>query len=737
MTGVVATEEASRLTQPFEQPIEPVRVSLPYRLGLVLVAVAMVLLPLIYVGLIVLVSWGLYWHVTDNVAIFDAMSGGRGSGRAAAFVYVMPIVVGSILILFMIKPIFARRPKTASPVSLDPAEEPMLFAFVERLCAAVGAPRPRRIDVDHQVNASASFRRGMWSLLRQDLVLTIGLPLVAGLTLRELAGVLAHEFGHFAQGTGMRVTFIIRSVNYWFARVVYERDAWDVRLHRWSEQTDWRLAIILYIARFFVWLTRRALWALMMAGHAISCFMLRNMEFDADRYEARVAGSEAFEATVYRLQELNAASQQAFASLERSWRSGQLADDLPALVQLNLKRLPEQVGVAIQEHVRESRTGTFDTHPADRDRIESARREEADGVFRLQEAATRLFRDFEALCKRVTTVFYSQQLGREVPASHLVPTTTLVLGEQDLQASMQVLLRYFMGAVPIPPGPRLPAAEDLTLPEDARGAYRELQEARRLVEAGGGEALQRIERRRQWERQAIQAAQALGLMQAGYGIRPEDFGLRGATTDEAGGVLERASAEARAAAGENGEYGSAVRRRLELALRLIQHPQARTRLEDVDAALAEIRGLVAVLAALRPVFDRIEEPRRAVASLSVLLHAVQNNEATDTVGGCIRSLSEELVGWLEHLRRQCNVRHPFDGGHEITTVADHLVEELPSADEVGEVHRHSSEAMDRLYSLYHRALASLIGVAARVEGALGMPPLPEIEGKERRSDAGD
>lgn len=245
MSDAVAAPDYSDLVDPLEQPIQPVRVSALYRLALLLVAVAMVLLPLIYVVLIVVVGWGLYWHVTENVALFNAVNQGRGSMRVALFAYVTPIVVGSILLLFMIKPIFARRTKSAAPVSLDPAEESALFAFVERLCAAVGAPRPRRIDVDHQVNASAGFRRGISSLLRNDLVLTIGLPLVSGLTLRQLAGVLAHEFGHFAQGTGMRVTYVIRWVNHWFARVVYERDAWDVRLQRWSEDTDWRLAIIL------------------------------------------------------------------------------------------------------------------------------------------------------------------------------------------------------------------------------------------------------------------------------------------------------------------------------------------------------------------------------------------------------------------------------------------------------------------------------------------------------------
>ena len=37
------------------------------------------------------------------------------------------------------------------------------------------------------------------SLLSNDLVLSIGLPLVAALSLREFACVLAHEFGHCKQ----------------------------------------------------------------------------------------------------------------------------------------------------------------------------------------------------------------------------------------------------------------------------------------------------------------------------------------------------------------------------------------------------------------------------------------------------------------------------------------------------------------------------------------------------------
>jgi len=128
-----------------------------------------------------------------------------------------------------------------------------------------------------------------------DLTLTIGMPLVAGLPMQHFAGVLAHELGHFSQGGGMRLTYLVRSVNAWFARVVYERDAWDEKLVEWSETGDIRTRIPFYLARLFVWLSRRILWGLMLVGQAVSCFMLRQMEFDADRYEARLAGSTAFE----------------------------------------------------------------------------------------------------------------------------------------------------------------------------------------------------------------------------------------------------------------------------------------------------------------------------------------------------------------------------------------------------------------------------------------------------------
>ena len=226
-----------------------------YRFGTFLAAVGMVLLPLIYLGMIAAVGWWLYDYAisgTDRIAEHS----GRTS-KGGFWLYIVPLVVGAMVIVFMIKPLFSRRPKSVEPRRLKPEDEPELFEFIGQICDLVGVPRPKRVQVDLQVNASAGLTHGFWSLFSRNLTLTIGLPLAGGLSTREFGGVLAHEFGHFAQGAGMMTTYMVRVVSMWFARVVYERDRWDATLDAWAKDSDFRIMIVLQIARFFIWCVRR------------------------------------------------------------------------------------------------------------------------------------------------------------------------------------------------------------------------------------------------------------------------------------------------------------------------------------------------------------------------------------------------------------------------------------------------------------------------------------------------
>jgi Zn-dependent protease with chaperone function/DNA-directed RNA polymerase subunit RPC12/RpoP len=423
-TAVPREQLAAQILGAFTGQIARTPPSLMYKLGILLTTAVMLILPLVYVGLIVLASGVVLWHLTSNVGLVTAISG-RGA-ILGLIAYLAPAAMGSVLILFMVKPLFAPSGEREKSRTLTRESEPLVFAFVERICTTVQAPVPTQIDVNCEVNASAGFRSGIASFAGHDLVLTIGMPLVAGLSLQQLGGVLAHEFGHFSQGTGMRLTYVTRTINHWLMRVVYERDSWDMWLDRITDSVDIRIGWVLYLTRFLVWLTRRVLWLLMLLGHAVSGFMLREMEYDADRYEARLAGSHTFEATVRQLIYLNLANRGAHADLENFYREGRLADNLPRLIIANVAQLPEEARKFADELIEKEETSVFDSHPSDRDRIASARQESAAGVFQSRQPGTILFHDFDGLAKAVTWDFYSEIFGSEFKPTAVRPIEELL-----------------------------------------------------------------------------------------------------------------------------------------------------------------------------------------------------------------------------------------------------------------------------------------------------------------------
>ncbi len=363
----------SELLTAFRGNIARVKVPPMYRLGIALSALLMILLPLAYVAIVALTGWSVWFHATHNTALLS-----MGTGRAQLMmilIYAAPIAVGVILVLFMLKPLFARPVLMGRSRSLTRQAEPVLFAFVDRVCQAVGARAPSRIKVDWQLNASAGCDEGWLGFLGDWLVLTIGAPMAAGLDLGEFAGVLAHEFGHFTQGTGRRMTYLVRSISFWFLRVVYQRDEWDAWLDQAANDMDLRIGWILHLARLGVWLSRRILWLFMMMGNVVSSFLLRQMEYHADAHEARLAGGEVFETTTRKMAQLEVAYVQVFADLRQLVIRGRLPYDLSQMMLAKQSQFSAELLQEINRHISAGKTGLFDTHPASRDRIERARQE--------------------------------------------------------------------------------------------------------------------------------------------------------------------------------------------------------------------------------------------------------------------------------------------------------------------------------------------------------------------------
>jgi Zn-dependent protease with chaperone function len=643
----------------------------------------MVLLPVIYVAIIVLVAWGVYQH-----ALHPRYQ--LGGGTVALLGYVTPIIVGGVLVFFMIKPLFARRPKDSEPHGVLPAEEPELFRLIYAVCDTVQAPRPARVLIDFQVNAFAAFRRGLPDLLRRRLTLSIGLPLVAGLSVRQFGGVLAHEFGHFSQGAAMRLTFIVRSVNVWFARVVYERDAWDERLRRSAERSDFRFGIILHLARAMVWVTRRILWLLMNVGHAVSCFMMRQMEFDADRFESQVAGSETFAETMRRLQLLNAAWHQTIAQQTEAYATNRLVNDLPRLSAMAAKRLGTKSVQANWAAFPTAKTGWFDTHPSDHDRIQASKMLGAVGLLHGDGDATKLFQDFGATAQALTKHYYEEECGIDLKNVTLhsleeMSAEALAAAEEDDLIKKwfgSVLNIHTLGFV------RLERSQSPSVCSPAAAA---------AALAGSGLFVQTLYKA---DEEAVNASNALHLLNAGFVVNPKDFGLKKGTREEAEAVQRQADSQVVQARTKMAEPLSVTSAIFGDAVRAAQVN---------DSTAREQLNLLADLISRFPnIADSLLRLHKQVSALELLLLNAQNatnsalwNEVAERLAISIDADTAAILSAFS------GCEYPFRHARGNVSLSDFLCDWQEANQQIGAVFNRGRCVFGRSLTLHYRALARL------------------------------
>ena len=714
----------------FEGSIEPVKRPFTYHLAELLVAVVMIILPIFYLALIGLVGWCVWYHTMTNTWILEE---GRGRGKVmAVVVYLAPIVIGGILVAFMFKPLLSRPKQEQRDWSLDPDKEPLLFAFVHRICEIVRAPKPKRIDLDTKVNASASFRRGFVSMLGNDLVLTIGLPLVAGLNMRQLAGVLAHEFGHFSQGAGMRLTYIIRSISHWFARVVYERDAWDDWLDATAKSTDIRIGWVLHLARLFVWLTRKILWCLMMIGHGVAGHMLRQMEFDADRYEARLAGSSTFESTMREVTRLSYAQQAAMSDLGQFYSEGRLSEDFADLVVTRGDQFKPQQLAKINEGIENGTTSWLDTHPADKDRIENAHKESSRGVFQLEIPAASLFRDFAETSRSYTNRYYEEIFGEKFSRESVCSNEELYAWKKNLEGQFDAHNRVFQGT--------LQPFKSLKIPRFGAAADVDVERAKKEIEKARAETLQLLANYKKVSQEyeeafehRIQIDQAETLLAGKLKFRPDEFYVPLTDPEKIEAEKETVAKRLAVAAEKMGAFETAVGRRLAIGLGLAK--AERVELDDSTKRLVaqedELRMTQKLLDQHMPLIDTV---RHTTVRMGMVFSLLQANEGDEDV---INLLRQQLPIANEANRQAFDtfdrVVYPFDHADKNVSIARYCTDGW-DAEHPGEVY----EAGENLYTQVPRIRARIIGtfcqIIEAVEEQLGLDAFPDPPEEEEDGD---
>lgn len=356
------------------------------RFSLVGAAAAALFVPVLYALLLIAVGGATLWHAFHGLLYLE-----QRSFAGAWFVYLTPMALGATVFVYLLKPVLARALAPPGRIELEPLREPVLLALVQHVAEVLGTPRPERIWVDVRPAASLDWSRGIMEL-------TIGMPLLAGLSARQLVGVLGQEFGYFAQGPESRATYLVRRAHQWLDRVTRERDAWDAAIAAWEDSpSNWRVSLSRALGASFQ-AQRRALVGLARWDRTLSRRMLSRMELDADYCQAQLAGSDHFRATVERVLMLRQAAEDVYHHLSVDGRPGGSPDDLAAAI------------VARADELAALSNSTPQVQPPMAERIARAEALNAPASFTLDIPARGLLKKYERLASRTTDAFY-----RDVP----------------------------------------------------------------------------------------------------------------------------------------------------------------------------------------------------------------------------------------------------------------------------------------------------------------------------------
>ena len=285
---------ASILTpKPNNPPEELTKLSQAYIVKATIAIVSILLFFILYTSLIIALFYLVYIAITYEV----------GSINKFTILIKLGAIAGSVMLaLFTLKFIFKlKNHKPDNRIKLDKKENQELFSFIDDICKSTGAPKPKNIYVDPDVNAYVSYTNVWLSLfLPTKKELTIGLGLVSSLNLSEFKAVVAHEFGHFAQRS-MKIGSYIHSANTIIHGMIFSRDKWDEILDQWRG-SDIRLSFAAWIITPVIWVIRQVLMLFYMLLNRMHSLLSQEMEFNADKVAVKVAGSEAIVSALWRLE---------------------------------------------------------------------------------------------------------------------------------------------------------------------------------------------------------------------------------------------------------------------------------------------------------------------------------------------------------------------------------------------------------------------------------------------------
>jgi len=629
-------------------------------------------------------------------------------------------LVAFVCVLLFSKPLWASFPASPTPLSLSRNQQELLFEVVDRLCDALGTPRPDRIDVDCHARVDAGYHND-GGVFDGGRVLTIGLPLVANLELRDFLGLIVHELAHYTQAPGSHRRLLVHLIHNWLRRRVRDRDLFDDKLAEACVQGSVPVVLAAYVARGVVWTSRLVLGALLGLAQLVSHKLLRSAEYRADRYWMRLAGTQSIESALRRMHLLHAASEWAESSLSAALAERKLALDICEIIARESEQIPRDVKQEIDSEIDLEPSPLCSIQPRAIDRIRTAACRDETGCLLEAGPASAVFADFEDLCRSATYHYYWTVFGDFIRRENLVAAEEL-LGERDpFPEESDALVRYFQDTI----GHLRPLAlrvagldDDFGDPKAILASLNRLRTTlvahHRVYEDALEEYAVALCRVTNAELAADFEAADIIVDARAFGM---DEGELSTAQQQIRPTVERLKRLDRSL--ERFEKG--FRRRLMRSLALLR-TDATDDLEGRDQLAELTTRLLAAAESYYELSGKISQLRMQINKLDCLFSSkdVCNNE--ERIGLLVYESSRDVRGHLtDLLSRLAGCPSPFDGSG--ASMADFVLPDRLVAEEPSDVLNVAQKIVTNLHHLYDRILGNLALIAEEIEASVGLDPL--------------
>ena len=689
-----------------------------YHIELMLSAISMILLVVVYIGMVFGVAYGIYWHITFHhsfIIVYDAT-------YLDFLSYIIPIILGSVLFFVMTKPLFFDEIIVAQSIKLDLQDAPLLSDLIHEVCQRINAPIPEEIELNNELDVSFELKDRFLGVFGGKLILTLGLPLIAGLNISQFSGVLAHELGQVSQTSTLFLSNIIRTINILFAQMFLSLHEFERYLIESSDH--FIISALLFIVRLFVWLVRFILFILTSIAGLCSYFILRQMKYDADFYKIHLIGSDTFAETLVQIRLLEFAYQSAYSDLQSSWNDGRLGDNLAQLVFEKSKEISDDVRDLIDEAINQEKTHFWDIHPCDKDRIKRAKEINSIGIVHLNKPTTLLFHDFKSLSKKVTYHTYKKLLQLDVKYQNLISTKELLQQQKEQSNFSLALEHYFQGLLRLDHFISL-SRQSLPVVDNERELTEKIDILRTDINVSLGLSRDSyhvyIEKSNKLE--DLLFVEKTIHFYADHLEDEEDQTSLESTQQQ----IKELRKEIKPVEELLLSFEEKTITRLLLALASLLNEQLRNKLGKTIETFERVEELLNAFKGLSKVYDKIKSLHKQHFYQTIFFNNISTNVIQeDVLYAFIEETNEKLYDNLINIRSSLSFEnYPFDHANQFITMGKYIVQhQIEEKEDLNNVFLISQDVISRFFSLYFRMLGELTFMAEEIELALGFDPMP-------------